>query len=514
MHTQEQPYSPFRAFLTKFMKQRLAVAASVVIIMIVLIGVFGRWLTPFDPGRPVNDQYEEKGLKPAFTNSLQLPVAGVLSDGTKLDASRIEGLAGGSERTEVARVQINEKGINIVAVSGGVTAVTITAGDIAAVVEVGVSDESRKPLLSQLTAKTAADKLVAGESTAIELEAVMTDGSTLQGADAIMKRLEGDLEGDDKKADGGFVLPDAEKADSGISFKSATPEIVEVSDSGIVQAVSEGQGRIVIGAGQLSTVLHIGVGAASESVVLSDLELEKRYIALSDLSKHQPPNALHWLGTDHANRDILSRLIAGTEQTLIIGFVSVLIGAVLGVLLGLLSGYYGGLLDGVVTRGSDILLSFPGMLLAIFVIAVLGPGTVNVILAVAVFTVPIFTRIVRSSVLSLKEMTYVEAARSIGVKDSVILARHIFPGTVSVITIYLTMRVGSAILIGAGLSFLGLGADVTAPEWGAMLNAAKNNSHGIWFPLLFPGLCILITVLCFNIMGDGLRDALDPKLKD
>jgi len=204
----------------------------------------------------------------------------------------------------------------------------------------------------------------------------------------------------------------------------------------------------------------------------------------------------------------------GTRQTLTIGLVSVMIGAFLGTVFGLLAGYYGGWIETLLTRASDVLLAFPGVLLAIAVIAVLGPGIPNIIFAVAVFTVPIFIRIVRSSTLSVKNMTYVEAARSIGVKDHVIIFRHILPGTMSVIIVYLTMRIGTAIIIGAVLSYLGLGGDITAPEWGAMLNAAKDNSRNVFHPTLFPGLAIVITVLAFNLLGDGLRDALDPKLKD
>jgi len=180
----------------------------------------------------------------------------------------------------------------------------------------------------------------------------------------------------------------------------------------------------------------------------------------------------------------------------------------------LIAGYYGGRIDNLITRFTDILLAFPGILLAIAVIAFLGAGLTNIIFAVAVFTIPIFIRIVRGSTLALKEMTYVEAAQSIGVKDSVIIMRHIFPGTLSVVIVYLTMRIGVAILIGAALSFLGLGGDITAPEWGSMLSAAKDNSGNVFHPTFFPGLAIVITVLSFNILGDGLRDALDPKLKE
>ncbi|MFC4777378.1 ABC transporter permease [Paenibacillus sp. GCM10023252] len=515
MSNNSRAYSPFRAFLAKFLKQRLAVVATGVVALIVLVGIFGRFLTPYNPVLPVTDQYEEKGVKVTSLSSWLVPLSGQLSDGTAVKAAELEGLSGESERKEIAKSRLDREGLRIGAVTKGTTTVVVRSGDVSAVVEVGVSTEERHAVLSQLSAKPKTDSLQAGEKTVIELNGVMTDGRKLAGAEEIASVLPQAAEDDKKSTDSGFVTSDAAAKHSGITYESTTPAVIDVSEAGEISALKQGSGRVIVRAGDVSSLVFVQVGgAASAEPELTSLQLEESYTQLEDTSKHQAPSSRHLLGTDHANRDIFSRLIAGTQQTLIIGFVSVIIGATIGVLFGLLSGYYGGRLDMLITRGSDILLSFPGMLLAIFVIAVLGPGTINVICAVAIFTVPIFTRIVRGSVLSLREMTYVEAARSIGVRNSVILARHIFPGTVSVVIIYLTMRVGSAILIGAGLSFLGLGADVTAPEWGSMLNAAKNNSHGLFFPLLSPGLAILITVLSFNIMGDGLRDALDPKLKD
>ncbi|MFD2614083.1 ABC transporter permease subunit [Paenibacillus gansuensis] len=512
---QEKVYTPFGAFLQKFLKQRLAVTAGIVILLIVLVAVFAPLLTPYDPSRPVTDQYAERGIDVSSLGAWKAKVLGRMSDGTTV--KEIPQLTAESGKREVARPQAEAGGIMVQAVTRGDTAIVIRSGQVSAVVEVGVSTEERAPVLSQLTPAGPAAPLEVGGTAKLALSGVLTDGSRLAdtaavegwAADAFGK---GEAE---KPADNGFVTADTAKAAPGVAYASLTPQVVSVAPDGTVSALREGAGTVKVTVGDVSSLVTVPVGAAaSAEPMLAGLGLPQTYAQLEDLHKHQPPSERHWFGTDHANRDIFSRIIAGTTQTLIIGFVSVFIGAALGVLFGLLSGYYGGRLDTLITRGADILLSFPGMLLAIFVIAVLGPGTVNVILAVATFTVPIFTRIVRGSVLSLKQMTYVEAARSIGVKNSVIIRRHIFPGTVSVIMIYLTMRVGSAILIGAGLSYLGLGADVTAPEWGAMLNAAKNNSQGLFFPILFPGLAILVTVLCFNILGDGLRDALDPKLKD
>lgn len=228
----------------------------------------------------------------------------------------------------------------------------------------------------------------------------------------------------------------------------------------------------------------------------------------------QPPTAKHWAGTDEFGRDVFSRIINGTWISLSVGLSSVLIGAFIGTVLGLIAGYYGGLLDSIVSRISDVLFAFPGILLAIAMIAILGPGLPNVVIAVATFTVPIFIRLVRGSTLSLKNMTYVEAARSTGLNDRVIIWRHIFPGTLSIVLVYLTMRIGSAILTAASLSFLGMGAQPPTPEWGAMLSSGRDYLTTAPHVALFPGLAILITSLAFNLLGDGLRDALDRKIAE
>ena len=163
-------------------------------------------------------------------------------------------------------------------------------------------------------------------------------------------------------------------------------------------------------------------------------------------------------------------------------------------------------------RISDVLFAFPGILLAIGIVAILGGGMINVIAAVAVFSVPAFARLVRGNVLSLKQQTYVEAARSIGASDFVILVRHILPGTISVIMVYLSMHIGASIITAASLSFLGLGAQPPMPEWGAMLNEARSDMVTAPHTVIFPVIAIFLTVLAFNLLGDGLRDALDPKL--
>lgn len=227
---------------------------------------------------------------------------------------------------------------------------------------------------------------------------------------------------------------------------------------------------------------------------------------------NSPPSAKHWFGVDSLGRDIFSRILMGARISLAAGFVSVAVGAVIGTLLGLLAGYYQGWWDRIVMRMSDVLFAFPGILLAIGVVAILGNGMVNVILAVAVFSVPAFARLVRGNVLSLKHQTYIEAVRSIGASDTVIMLRHLLPGTVASVVVYLTMRIGTSIITAASLSFLGLGAQPPTPEWGAMLNEARADMLNAPHVALFPSLAIFVTVLAFNLLGDGLRDALDPKL--
>ena len=226
------------------------------------------------------------------------------------------------------------------------------------------------------------------------------------------------------------------------------------------------------------------------------------------------PSAQHWAGTDAYGRDIFSRIIEGTRISLFIGLLSVLLGALVGTVLGLVSGYYGKWLDSIIMRICDVLFAFPGILLAIGIIAILGPGLGNVIIAISIFSVPMFARIVRSSTLAVKSTTYVEATRSIGAKHKRIIWKHIFPGTVSSIIVFFTMRLGTAILSAASLSFLGLGAQPPSPEWGAMLSGGRDYLNTAPHVTFFPGLAIFITVLAFNLLGDGLRDALDPKIKD
>lgn len=231
------------------------------------------------------------------------------------------------------------------------------------------------------------------------------------------------------------------------------------------------------------------------------------------LNKLQPPSKEHWFGTDNFGRDIFTRIIYGTKLTLTVGFLSVLIGGVLGVVLGIVAGYYGGLIDTLTMRIMDILLAFPGILLALAIVSVLGGSLINVIIAVGIFSVPAFARIVRGSTLQVKKLEYIDAVRALGASDGRIIFRHILPNILSPIIVQATMRIATAILTASGLAFLGLGAQPPAAEWGAMLSDGRSYMHNASHMVMFPGMMIVIVVLAFNIFGDGLRDALDPKMK-
>ena len=225
------------------------------------------------------------------------------------------------------------------------------------------------------------------------------------------------------------------------------------------------------------------------------------------------PSAAHPFGTDQFGQDIFSRILAGAPLTLGVSLSSVIVGAAIGTVLGLLAGYYGGWIEMLVMRGADVLFSFPDILLAIAIVAILGPGILNVFIAVAVFTVPSFARMMRSATLAVKGSLYVEVAQSLGCKDGRILFVHIFPGTIQTLIVNFTMRIGSAIMAASSLSFLGFGANVTDPEWGAMLSQSRSYLSTAPHMVYFPALVIFFTVLAFNLFGDGLRDTLDPKIK-
>lgn len=234
-----------------------------------------------------------------------------------------------------------------------------------------------------------------------------------------------------------------------------------------------------------------------------------------DLTKRlNPPNREHLLGTDPLGRDLLSRVIYGARISLQIQVVAVCIAMVIGTLLGMVGGYYGGKLDHLIMRLMDILLAFPGIFLAISIIAVLGPGLANLMLAAGIYSVPQFARIVRGSVLSLKEKEFIEAARAVGENDLNILFRYLLPNSIAPIIIQTTLRMATVLLTASGLSFLGLGVQPPTAEWGAMLSNARAYLITAPHVATVPGLAIMLVVMGFNLFGDGLRDSLDPRLRD
>ena len=224
-----------------------------------------------------------------------------------------------------------------------------------------------------------------------------------------------------------------------------------------------------------------------------------------------PPSAENILGTDNFGRDVFSRIIHGGRVSLSIGFISVGIALGIGGLLGLLAGFYGGWLDNVISGIVDVLLALPAFLLALAIVAALGPSIVNVMIAVGIATVPAFARIMRSAVLTVREMDYVTAAEAVGSRDSRVMLKHVIPNSLGPVIVQVSLSLAGAILAAAGLSFLGMGAQPPTAEWGSMLNAARPYIRDAQWTVTFPGLAIVVTVLALNLVGDGLRDALDPR---
>lgn len=263
-------------------------------------------------------------------------------------------------------------------------------------------------------------------------------------------------------------------------------------------------------------ILGLGILTVLVLVALTvDLWLpEEKINGINVLEKLQAPSAKHLFGTDEMGRDLFWRTVYGTKYSLAIGFVAVMVSAVIGVPLGAAAGYYGKTVETVIMRLSDIFSAIPSILLAIAIVSVLGRTTGNLMLAVGIAAVPQFTRITRASVLTVKNEEYVEAARALGKTDLYIIFKHILPNCLSPIIVQTTLRVASAIISASSLSFLGIGIKPPMPEWGALLTAGKTYIMGYSYLCLFPGLAIMITVLAFNLVGDALRDAMDPKLKN
>lgn len=286
------------------------------------------------------------------------------------------------------------------------------------------------------------------------------------------------------------------------SFISTAPH----RESGLVRdtwhaLVQSPSGRI----GMLLLTVFILLAALAPILPLQDP------LAQNVADRLMPPSWEHWFGTDELGRDILSRVIYGARISLTVGIVAVFISMVLGGIVGLIAGTFGGVFDRVLMRFMDIMMAFPSMLLAIAIVAVRGPGLLNTLLAIGVIRVPIYARLTRSTVLGVRQLEYVTAAQSIGVPTHSIMLRHILPNSISPIIVQATMGIGTAIVEAAALGFLGLGAQPPEPEWGAMLSSGYIYILRAPWALFAPGAAIFLTVMAFNLLGDALRDALDPR---
>jgi len=227
----------------------------------------------------------------------------------------------------------------------------------------------------------------------------------------------------------------------------------------------------------------------------------------------EAPSGDHIFGTDEYGRDLASRVMHGARTSLVIGFASAFVSVLIGGIVGAVAGFYGGKVDNVIMRFTDILIAIPFMLLAIAIISALGAGTRNLIMALAIAHTPAYTRLFRVSVLSIRSQEYVEAARSIGCTDGIIIAKHIIPNTIGPLIVQFTLGIAQSILEACSLSYIGLGVQPPTPEWGSMLSEGANLIRNAPHLILFPGIAIFLTVLAVNLLGDGLRDALDPRLK-
>jgi peptide/nickel transport system permease protein len=242
-------------------------------------------------------------------------------------------------------------------------------------------------------------------------------------------------------------------------------------------------------------------------------------IASSDPTKIEydavlkPPSSSHWFGTDDLGRDIFSRVLYGGRESMRVGFLGIAIALGGGLILGVTTAYAGGWVDTITQRIVEIFLAFPTILLLLSIVAALGPGLTTVLVALGISSIPGFSRLVRGSVLSVKNMEYITAARVIGAKDGHIMLRYILPNMLGVILVYGTIGLGGAIMTTAGLSYIGLGAQPPSPEWGAMLNYGRSYLRTAWWMSIFPGLAVFIIVMSINLFGDGLRDALDPRTR-
>ncbi|MCY4519179.1 MAG: ABC transporter permease [Caldilineaceae bacterium] len=253
--------------------------------------------------------------------------------------------------------------------------------------------------------------------------------------------------------------------------------------------------------------------SAGQLVPYDPLEQGLPPVREEDSPVRQAPSSLYWFGTDELGRDVLSRVLAGAHISLALGFISVSIGLVAGSTLGLVAGFYGGWVDGIVMRTMDALLAFPGILLALVVIAALGTSIQNVMIAVGIAIVPQYARLVRSLCLTIRELAYVEAAHVVGSGPARLILRHFLPNIVPPLIVLSTLQIGQAIIYGSALSFLGMGAQPPTPEWGLIAAKGRDFFRKAWWISTFPSLAILSVVLAFNLLGDGLRSLLDPRMR-
>ena len=232
------------------------------------------------------------------------------------------------------------------------------------------------------------------------------------------------------------------------------------------------------------------------------------------MEKLQPPSKEHWFGTDHYGRDVFARIVHGARISLSMGIGTVFVSLAVGSLFGALAGYYGGKVDNIIMRVMDVFLAIPNILMAVTIVGALGGGLVNLLIALSISSVPKFTRIIRSSILTVRDMDYIEAAKACGTKDRRIILKHVIPNAIGPIIVNATLSLANVILSISGMSFIGLGIEKPMPEWGSMLAEAKAQMRYYPSLVIIPGICIALAVFGLNLVGDGLRDALDPKLKN
>lgn len=293
-----------------------------------------------------------------------------------------------------------------------------------------------------------------------------------------------------------------EQKERSISFKKLRQERRRKNILNFLEKFSENKIAVV---GALIVLIYVFVATFAPWLAPYDpyeINLENKLLS---------PNSSHWMGTDDKGRDILSRIIYGSRLSMGIGFAAVIFGAFFGIMMGMVAGYYGGWVDAILSRMLDVMLAFPGILLALAIISALGPSLLNVTFAVGVFSIPLFARIARGSTMEVRNLEYIDAIRSLGANDTTIIFNHILPNILSPLIIQATLRLATAILSAAGLSFLGLGAQPPSSEWGTMLSNGRDFLFSAPHVAIFPGLAIAFLVMGFNLFGDGLRDTLDPR---